>query len=215
MIKTSSCRGCVFFVVFFFVAWSLGPQGYGAEQITITTYYPAPFGIYKEIRVDQMTVGSGYRTVSGLSDGSLNVQDHVGIAIPPGIAASYGLPAHLARLDINGYAAVNDVWLKDSGRWASQGKRIASGTGAAMMLPQTLTNYTVVCWATYFTCEDTAQQLSLDGAVVASYAGAGWDTEGCDQNTVMGVLPGVSWGPHVWNLSFGLQKNFTWMVIET
>ena len=48
------------------------------EQITITTYYPAPNGIYREMRVDQMSVGSPYRT-STLSDGNIIISGRAGI----------------------------------------------------------------------------------------------------------------------------------------
>ncbi len=59
------------------------------ENITITTYYPAPYGVYKEIRADQMSVGSTYRTKT-LSDGDLIVEGNVGI----------GTPAPVAKLDV-------------------------------------------------------------------------------------------------------------------
>lgn len=48
------------------------------EQITITTYYPAPNGIYREMRVDQMSVGSPYRT-STLADGNIIISGRAGI----------------------------------------------------------------------------------------------------------------------------------------
>jgi hypothetical protein len=48
------------------------------EQITITTYYPAPNGIYREMRADQMSIGSAYRT-STLSDGNIIISGRVGI----------------------------------------------------------------------------------------------------------------------------------------
>lgn len=61
------------------------------EQITITTYYPAPFGIYREVRADQLAVGTAYRS-SALSDGSLIVSGNTGLGTPT--------PAY--RLDVNG-----------------------------------------------------------------------------------------------------------------
>lgn len=48
------------------------------ERITLTTYYPAPYGVYKEMRVNQMSVGSEYR-YAPLSDGNLFVSGEVGI----------------------------------------------------------------------------------------------------------------------------------------
>ncbi len=48
------------------------------EQITITTYYPAPNGIYREMRVDQMSVGSAYRA-SAVANGNIIISGGVSI----------------------------------------------------------------------------------------------------------------------------------------
>ena len=65
------------------------------EQVTITTYYPAPYGIYKELRADQMAVGSAYRA-SALADGNLLVSGNVGIGTttPHGRLEVYGTNAN-------------------------------------------------------------------------------------------------------------------------
>lgn len=62
-------------VLLVFISFSYAQQ---PEQVTITTYYPLPYGSYRELRTDQMSVGSGYRTAS-LSDGNLLVSGNVGI----------------------------------------------------------------------------------------------------------------------------------------
>jgi len=49
------------------------------ERITLTTYYPSPYGIYKELRADQMAIGSGYRNIPLNNDGWLIVNGSVGI----------------------------------------------------------------------------------------------------------------------------------------
>ena len=84
------------------------------EQITITTYYPAPFGIYRELRADQMSIGSGYRSTA-VNNGSLIVESRIGI----------GQPSPTGRLDIRmqnnaSYFRINDdnnvsLALKSSG----------------------------------------------------------------------------------------------------
>jgi len=48
------------------------------EQITITTFYPAPNGIYREMRVNQMSVGKAYRS-SSLADGNMIISGRVSI----------------------------------------------------------------------------------------------------------------------------------------
>ncbi|OIO35430.1 MAG: hypothetical protein AUJ74_06105 [Candidatus Omnitrophica bacterium CG1_02_44_16] len=48
------------------------------EQITITTFYPAPNGIYREMRVNQMSVGKAYRS-SSLADGNMIISGSVSI----------------------------------------------------------------------------------------------------------------------------------------
>jgi len=46
---------------------------FAEERITLTTYYPAPYGVYREMRVNQMAVGSGYRQTV-LSNGVFMVE---------------------------------------------------------------------------------------------------------------------------------------------
>ena len=72
-----------FLCVFIFLSI---PLALAQEQVTITTYYPAPYGIYKELRADQLAVGSVYRA-SALADGNLIVSGNVGIrTATPGVA---------------------------------------------------------------------------------------------------------------------------------
>lgn len=72
MLENVRVPQCVlFFLLFFFACAS-------AEELTITTYYPSPYGVYREMRANQLAVGSGFRT-SALSDGYLYVQNRVGI----------------------------------------------------------------------------------------------------------------------------------------
>lgn len=51
---------------------------FAEEKITLTTYYPAPYGVYRELRVNQMAIGSNYRNTS-LSDGTLIVSDKLDV----------------------------------------------------------------------------------------------------------------------------------------
>lgn len=67
-----------------------------SESLTVTTYYPSPFGSYQELRVNQMAVGSTY-VGSPLSDGNMFVQGLVGI----------GTTNPAAQLHVMGSAIIN------------------------------------------------------------------------------------------------------------
>ena len=65
---------CLFSVLFSFL------KSFAQESITLTTYYPAPYGVYREMRVNGLAVGSAYRyTPANISDGYLIVNGSVGI----------------------------------------------------------------------------------------------------------------------------------------
>jgi len=91
---------------------------------------------------------------------------------------------------------------------------VISGSGSSMNLPTGAT-YTVLCWATYFTCEDTSTTLRLDNTDKKNYNGAGNDSQGCDQNTIMVRLTSVAAGSHNWSLyksSGGIsQEDYLWL----
>ncbi len=65
------------------------------ETLTITTYYPSPYGSYRQLTADQIAIGSTYRNPT-YADGSLYVQGKVGI----------GTTSPTATLDVGGTAAI-------------------------------------------------------------------------------------------------------------
>jgi hypothetical protein len=74
--------------------------------------------------------------------------------------------------------------------------------------------YNTSIYATYGTCQDFPTNLVVDGVVVNSYQGAGnpgSDTAGCDQNTLMAVVPLVA-GTHTLSLTrtntYGDSSNY-------
>lgn len=69
---------------------------FAEERITLTTYYPAPYGVYIELRADKISVGSGYRNTA-LSDGTFIASGNVGI----------GTANPSAKLEVNGNAKIN------------------------------------------------------------------------------------------------------------
>ncbi|MFH1519144.1 MAG: hypothetical protein ABIE75_01045 [Candidatus Omnitrophota bacterium] len=68
-----------------------------AENFTLTTYYPAPYGVYKEIRTNQLAIGSSYRNVA-LGDGDFVVNGSTGI----------GTDAPTQKLDVNGQVRIRE-----------------------------------------------------------------------------------------------------------
>ncbi|MFC1709019.1 hypothetical protein ACFL2J_03035 [Candidatus Omnitrophota bacterium] len=67
-------------------------DSFAEERITLTTYFPAPYGVYREMRIDKLAVGSPYRDSSLPDDGNLIVSGDVGI----------GTTNPLAKLEVIG-----------------------------------------------------------------------------------------------------------------
>ena len=68
-------------IIFFVLGLGLSFSALAQEQITITTYYPSPFGVYNEMRAKKMAVGTNYLDASTVSvaDDQLIVEGEVGI----------------------------------------------------------------------------------------------------------------------------------------
>ena len=47
-------------ILFFVISFILPKSSCAQENITITTYYPAPFGVYEELRSRRMAIGNNY-----------------------------------------------------------------------------------------------------------------------------------------------------------
>jgi len=87
------------------------------ETLTITTYYPAPYGSYLKVTSDTMAIGEGYRG-SAIPANGLIVEGQVGIGTST--VGIYG--AKQAELDVSGEIAANDIYVKDKGQWLSSMK---------------------------------------------------------------------------------------------
>lgn len=83
-----------FYLTLSFAAFYSFTISYAEEEITITTYYPSPYGSYRELTAHRMKIG---RTYSGsgvtVNDDNLIVEGTVGI----------GTTAPTQKLDVAGY----------------------------------------------------------------------------------------------------------------
>lgn len=71
--------GKILFLIFAFLVL-LNPSTFADEQITITTYYPSPYGSYREIAAHRMKLGTTYSgSAVSVADNNLLVEGRVGI----------------------------------------------------------------------------------------------------------------------------------------
>lgn len=162
------------------------------EQITVTTYYPAPYGIYKEIRSDQMTVGSAYRNTA-LTDGTLLVFGQVGIGtatpqasldVAGGIRLGWDTICNASKTGTIRYnSAIKGVEECDGSTWktpAPAGLSDCQTSTSSFVTPGAVT---VQCPAGYFA---TGGGMSIpgygDNQATSSYGGPNPDQWTCSDN---------------------------------
>jgi len=94
------------------------------ESITITTYYPSPYGSYGELTTYRMKIGSTYSDTSvTVNDNNLIVEGNVGIGTSHTRTSQDG---RSIKLDVaNNNIITDDVYLASpksgSPKWASEG----------------------------------------------------------------------------------------------
>jgi len=109
-----------------FFIFGLSVLGFSQENITITTYYPSPFGSYLELRAQQMAIGATYfnRTsvcwggaAAGCPVGSVNPTAVTDLVVEGRVGIGTAVPGY--SLDVNGQIrTTNDNPLKFSaGQW--------------------------------------------------------------------------------------------------
>ncbi len=187
------------------------------ESITITTYYPSPYGSYNELGTNKLAVGDsdGSGTIDAGDQPPANGQIYASRSVIYKPQSS--LPSSGAREGEVVYSNSDNqlyVYKGSSLGWQAVGVGgIIRGYGSSMSLPSGAT-YSVLCWATYFDCVDISTSLMLDGAIVRTYSGAGSDSDGCDQNTMMVIISSVSGGSHTWSTTRGSQQAYMWLAFE-
>lgn len=137
----------IFITFAFVVLQSATAFAQTTEDITITTYYPSPFGIYNELRSQRIAVGANYASAvwSWDTDGGNPEMNEFRQDADLIVAGNVGIgtvnPSFPAPNAMSGNLDVNDVWLRGAvpPRWASQSavldyntcyqKQIGSPTG--------------------------------------------------------------------------------------
>ena len=112
MIKTKSLLILIFSLLFSNYHLSF------SEELTITTYYPSPVGIYKELRAKKMAIGEDYyyNPSSYCWEGSCttSIDDNADLVVEGNVGI--GTVDPLEKLDVNGGIRVDDyIKARDSG----------------------------------------------------------------------------------------------------
>ena len=118
----------VFFIIFTFIfsfsLFSQSPQ----NTLTITTYYPSPFGVYKELRVKRMAIGDNYYKSSDYCwEGicSTHISSNTGLIVEGNVGI--GTTDPMGKLDVNG----RDIVLRGGAR-----KWIIHNSGGFTLAPR-------------------------------------------------------------------------------
>lgn len=148
-----------------------------AEDITITTYYPSPYGVYQEMRSERMAVGNTYYDSSQHcwlggpcaipdidANADLIVEDNVGIGT---VSPQLNQDGRVLQLDVAENIVAKDIYLDNPrfgvARWASQTQ---GGTHFNLDLNDETTASVGLPAGTYFV---TAFGRTIDAGKSASY----------------------------------------------
>lgn len=107
-------------IVVLLVFISSASAGSDLDSVSFATYYPAPYGVYHEMRTDQQSIGVGYRD-NVVPVNGLIVEGNVGIGKINPITTQGGKSV---GLDVADHIVAKDIYLRapvsgGSGRWAS------------------------------------------------------------------------------------------------
>ncbi|MFA6584279.1 MAG: hypothetical protein WCS77_08280 [Elusimicrobiaceae bacterium] len=99
----------------------------GSETITLKTYYPSPYGSYQKMKITKLLT-AGSSTDALLIDGRVVIgSGNTTLPLNYGNAKK----TENVQVDVNGSQAVNDLWLKSVGKWASDPSVLAIETALA------------------------------------------------------------------------------------
>lgn len=117
----------VLFFTIFFLHLFLSNATAADESITISTYYPSPYGSYRELRSVRMAIGGTYINQSaacwGVGCGATVIADTTSLIVEGDVGIATANPTSPAPNNQPGNLDVNDIWLRSagtSGAWISE-----------------------------------------------------------------------------------------------
>ena len=176
------------------------------ESITITTYYPAPYGVYREMRAKRMAIGDtyydsseycweGFCTTAIDPDADLIVEGNVGIGTAePG-----------AKLHVGGTPGTDGIMFPDGTLQTTAGgstiilHAAADAWTCSINLPDG--TWLLQVHAAFQQHTQTAAYLKVDGITIETTSNVG-DPPGVEQITMFGVKA-VSGGSHTATIQAG------------
>lgn len=90
---------------------------YSEETLTITTYYPSPYGIYNKLSTSRLSVGYFSDSEQPRSDGNIRLRQH-----------SSAPPVESGILGETAYASDGNLYVHNGSTWVKQGSSGASYT---------------------------------------------------------------------------------------
>jgi len=155
----------VLFLSVSILSYSQQTQGPKTEEIVLTTYYPVPYGDYREMRAERMAVGKNWRSAANVcweqgkctdwinEEGTGGDTDLI-VEGNAGIGSTYK-PSTMVPNSEQGNLDVNDVYVRSKGQWVSQMGGNAFGV-----------------WEDYGYAQGTVYQAQTDGFLIGFSGGA-------------------------------------------
>jgi hypothetical protein len=83
-------------------------SGYAEESITITTYYPSPYGSYRELRSTRMAIGDNYISNASYSWDSGTIYSNADLVVEGSVGIGTAMPTDIVKLDVVGRMRIAD-----------------------------------------------------------------------------------------------------------
>ncbi len=185
-----------------------------AEDITITTYYPAPYGVYKEMRSKRMAIGDTYYDGGDYCwEGSPNCTNDIDadadLIIEGNVGIGTASPSSGLKLDVAGKVGATEYCDQNGSNCVVAGTGVVSAKIASNNLNISLPegNWTVGCWGSYHAASNAGATLTIDGVVVASWSDVG-DPPGTFYLPLHGVKGGVP-GNRIVNCQYTIPGHYS------